>query len=363
MVFVCSALGVVAVAMAWVLWRRRQETGDRRQETGGRSGRTFGLALLTSVSCLLSPVFCLLFLPGCDRPEAPEAVWGDTGRGAGQMIYPRAITYSVADDTVWVVDRGARVIHLRGQDGAFINEWSMPANQYGRPVGISTDAQGNVWVPDTHYSRIIVYRPDGTEWFRYGELGVGAGQFIWPTDVLVLPDGRVIVSEYGSGQEGPNDRIQIFRVEEGPDGLPTLVFERQIGQFGTGEAQFRRPQSIAVVGGRLWVADSSNHRLKAFDLEGTLLKTVGTEPGDGPGQFRFPFGLDVDEDGKLLVSEFGNNRIQRIDPETGQSLGTWGRLGARPGELKYPWGVAWDALRGRCVVLDSGNDRVQVVDF
>src|SRR5690606_35184059 len=158
-----------------------------------------------------------------------------------------------------------RIIHFDAGSGEFIHEWNMPANDYGRPVGISVDLEGNVWVPDTHYSRIIVYRPDGTEWFRYGELGVEPGQFIWPTDILVLEDGRVVISEYGSGTEGPRDRVQIFRRVQGENG-PTLEVERQIGRFGIGPGEFRRPQSMAMVGQTLWVADSSNHRLAAFEI-------------------------------------------------------------------------------------------------
>jgi hypothetical protein len=29
--------------------------------------------------------------------------------------------------------------------------------------------------------------------------------------------------------------------------------------------------------------------------------------------------------------------------------------------LKYPWGLAYDPLRDRVIVLDSGNDRMQVI--
>jgi hypothetical protein len=63
-------------------------------------------------------------------------------------------------------------------------------------------------------------------------------------------------------------------------------------------------------------------------------------------------------DGTLIVAEFGNNRIQHFDAD-GRSLGVYGGVGRGDGELQYPWAVA--AGDDRIFVLDSGNNRVQVI--
>jgi hypothetical protein len=65
-------------------------------------------------------------------------------------------------------------------------------------------------------------------------------------------------------------------------------------------------------------------------------------------------------DDTLLIAEFGNNRVQRFDT-AGRSLGVYGRIGRGEGELQYPWGVA--ASNDRIFVLDSGNNRVQVIEM
>lgn len=353
--FTCA----IAAGLATLLW-----TIGRMKDEGGRMKQSrFRLRFILRPSSFI--VFALV-LVSCDRPPPPVAVWSSLGTDDGHLIQPRGIVYSEADDVVYVVDRTARIQKFDADTGQFLLGWNMPANRYGKPVGLGIDGEGNVWVPDTHYYRVIVYRQDGTEWFRFGEQGTGPGQFIWPTDVLILeesPTLRVLVAEYGAGQMGNNDRIQLF--ERAADG--TMQVKAQIGSFGTADGQFRRPQSIERIGDELWVADAANQRLVVFSLRdedfGAFLRNVGAGVGDAPGEFRFPYGLDLDAEGNLLVAEFGNNRLQKIDPVTGASLGIWGSVGTRPGQLKFPWGIAFDPTRNRTIAVDSGNDRLQVVKF
>ena len=285
---------------------------------------------------------------GCGRSSSePSATWLDTGTGPGQVVYPRGLAYSPADDTIFVVDRMARVQHL-DRDGKFLNAWDMPDRRSGKPVGLSVGPDGNVYVPDTHYYRIIVYTPLGKEVRRWGSFGRGPGQFVYPTDIQFDRQGRCFVAEYGD-----NDRIQVFS----PEGK----WLYQFGAFGQGDGQFIRPQDMVIDGDTLYVTDACNHRICVFTTDGKWVRNMGT-CGSGPGQFRFPYGLDMDREGNLIVSEFGNNRVQRIDKATGRGLGTWGGAGRDPGQLAYPWGVIVDR-RDRVVVSDAGNNRLQVLSF
>lgn len=52
--------------------------------------------------------------------------------------------------------------------------------------------------------------------------------------------------------------------------------------------------------GVTYVADEMGSSVRAYDPTGTYLGTVGAE-GDGPGEFRYLLGLDVDRDGRLHV--------------------------------------------------------------
>jgi DNA-binding beta-propeller fold protein YncE len=315
-----------------------EEHPGRRSADSALPRRGGGAALLFLVACLFI---------GCSGGNRPDDVWCETGTGPAQTVYPRAIAYSPSDDTFFIVDRQARIQHL-DRTGKFLNEWHTPESLQGKPVGLTVGPDGNLWVPDTHYHRVLVYARDGTLVRQFGSRGTGPGQFIYPTDVAFGPDGRVFVSEYGD-----HDRVQVFDM----DG----VYKYEFGTFGEGDGQFSRPQSMVVRGNEIYITDACNHRLVVFTLDGQFVRNIGGV-GSDLGQFRFPYGLDMDADGNLIVCEFGNNRVQKVDPKTGRGVAMWGGPGREVGQLAYPWGVAVDK-RDRVVTVDAGNNRLQVFQF
>ena len=287
---------------------------------------------------------------GCGDRAKPEAIWCETGTGPGEVVYPRAITYDSCADQFYVIDRTAHVQRL-DHDGHCLRDWQMPEWKLGKPVGASVGPDGNLWVPDTHYHRVVVYSPDGKMLSTFGSEGFGDGQFELPTDIAFDDAGgslKVFVSEYGG-----NDRVQVF------DAAWHKLY--QFGRFGTGDGEFSRPQSILIDHGLVYITDACNHRIVVFKTDGTFVRNMGSV-GAGLGQFRFPFGLDEDREGHLIVCEFGNNRVQMVDKETGRGLKSWGTAGREPGQLAYPWGVAVDK-DDRVVAVDAGNNRLQVFEF
>ena len=297
---------------------------------------------------------CCAALAGCEPPPMSDngvvGVIGELGLAPGQFTYPRSLAID-GGGRIYVVDKSARIQRF-GPDGRFQTEWTSPESQAGKPIGLFADdrpAPGpgpRLFVADTHYHRVLVYDGDGHELARFGQEGAGDGQFILPTDVRTDAAGRIYVSEYGG-----NDRITRW--------TPDFQFDRVLTTGEIAGQPLRRPNAIDIDDDQtLWVADSCNHRVLRFDLDGQLLAAWGTV-GREPGQMRYPYDIACLPGGEILVCEFGNSRLQWFDRQ-GHSRRTWGTEGRRLGQVWAPWGAAV-APDGRLYVLDSLNARVQIV--
>ncbi|MGB7160602.1 MAG: 6-bladed beta-propeller [Tepidisphaeraceae bacterium] len=349
MVGIVIVLTMVTVALTWLGLRAVTPVSEPRRRPGSFARQDPGLRLQLRHRRVGVIVLALLVVAGCDETSKPDAIWCEPGTGPVQLVYPRAIGYDEKDNSYFVIDRLAHVYHL-DRKGNPLNDWRMPEMQAGKPVGVSIGPDGNVYVPDTHYHRVIVYTRNGKELRRWGSFGHEPGQFIYPTDIDFDAAGNVFVAEYGD-----NDRIQVF--------TPEGTFLRQFGKFGQGDGEFMRPQSILVDADEdlVYITDHANHRINVFKTNGTFVRNL-CQRGSGLGELRFPYGLAQDSRGRLIVCEFGNNRVQLIDKETGRGIKTWGAGGHEPGQLAYPCGVTVDG-DDRVVAVDAGNNRLQVFEF
>ena len=131
---------------------------------------------------------------------------------------------------------------------------------------------------------------------------------------------------------------------------------RDRGSFGPDQGQFSGPEGIVVYGNTVYVADTDNDRIQAFDLDGNYLFQWGST-GSADGQLDEPTGIAVDAHGYVYVSEENNHRVQKFTP-TGDFLAKWGSRGAGNGQFEFPYDLVVDAA-GNVYVTDWGNDRVQ----
>jgi peptidylamidoglycolate lyase len=97
----------------------------------------------------------------------------------------------------------------------------------------------------------------------------------------------------------------------------------EAGTPGANEGHFNRPTDVAVLkDGSLVVSDGyENTRVARFAADGTFLLAWGS-PGTGPGQFNLPHGIDVDDSGHVFVADRGNSRVQVFDT-SGHFLAEW----------------------------------------
>ena len=60
---------------------------------------------------------------------------------------------------------------------------------------------------------------------------------------------------------------------------------------------------------RIFIADTGHHRIVICTREGYYITHFGTE-GSGPGELKRPSGIDITNDGTIVVSDSGNKRLQ-----------------------------------------------------
>jgi len=95
------------------------------------------------------------------------------------------------------------------------------------------------------------------------------------------------------------------------------------------------------------------------------LTTFGTY-GTGPGEFRFPQGIDLDEDGHIFVVDSENNRVQHWINNGDGTFSfdfAFGSLGRNAGEMFYPIAMAVDNAYGEIHITDPLNKRIQTFDL
>lgn len=178
----------------------------------------------------------------------------------------------------------------------------------------------------------------------FGGLGSGPGQLApGAGGVALSPSGRIYVADTG------NHRIQSFA----PGGAPAGTF----AGLGDGVARLNRPVGVAVDGtGRVYVSEADGDRLHRFAADGAPLGTSGGH-GSGPGRLDDPRGVAIAGDGSILVVDGTNARVQVFAP-TGGHLGGWGARGTGPGQFTDPDGIAV-APGGDVYVTDRAAGRVQ----
>jgi DNA-binding beta-propeller fold protein YncE len=230
--------------------------------------------------------------------------------GAGwELAYPSAVTM---DDKglFYILQRGDKAdpVLVVNKDGKIVRSWGK--GMYEIPHSIRIDPQGNVWTADSGSSMIYKFTPEGK---KLMEISVGeqpAGRTTGSrgtSDIAFGPNGRIFISDgYG------NARVLEYNAKG----------ERvnQWGSAGNGPGQFRQPHGIAVDDENIvYVADRQNARLQRFDLSGKYLGEWSDLGRVTAVAFR---------DGNLWIGTQFNNESNesdgwhmKIDRKTGKILG------------------------------------------
>jgi streptogramin lyase len=209
-------------------------------------------------------------------------------------------------------------------------------------------------------------------------VGIGRHTYEVHEDWMRPPEGVEIMA--ASVTVDSKDRVYCFN--RSPE-HPVLVFDRE-GNFlsSWGKGLFAFPHTIrADRDDNLWLVDRDHGQMMLFTTSGKLLRTIGTKgvrsdtgipPGytksdgwkyvtHGGGPFNLPTDIDLNAAGEMFVTDgYGNARVHKFAADSTHIL-SWGDPGTGPGQFNLPHSV-WIDRRGRVLIADRENDRVQVFD-
>ncbi|HKR02527.1 MAG TPA: thioredoxin-like domain-containing protein [Pyrinomonadaceae bacterium] len=262
----------------------------------------------------------------------------------------------------------------RGQaDGAF------ESSSFYRPQGMALD-NDSLYVADTenHLIRRIDLKArkvetiagTGKQMEEYGQSGPARSISLnSPWDLQLV--GRTLYI----AMAGPH---QIWKLDLEKREVSTFAGSgREARRDGAlSEAGFAQPSGLATDGKTLYVADSEANIIRAIDLA-SAKPTVRTLAGgdlfefgdeDGAGdevRLQHPLGLAV-LDGKVLIADTYNHKIKELDPQEGKVRTLFGK--GKPGQADgaaqtfyEPGGLS--VAGGKLYVADTNNHAVRVVDL
>ena len=200
------------------------------------------------------------------------------------------------------------------------------AARLANPFGVAVSDSGNVYIADTENHRIRMVSPTG-----------------------------VITTVAGTGAPGSSgDRRAATR------------------------ARLSSPKGLALdAEGRLYIADSGNHRIRVIDSSGTISTVAGTGHSGFTGdnglaaeaRLSRPSAVAIDAFGEVYIADTGNHRIRKVANGIVTTVAGSSRSGfegdggpADLAALSSPEGVAVDMF-GTIFIADTRNHRVRKVDL
>jgi sugar lactone lactonase YvrE len=232
-----------------------------------------------------------------------QRAWGEDVASAGPGDTPAPNDFEICVATTDTCQAGTTVGAALGGELNF-------------PVGVATDAAGNVYVADTDHNRIQKFDSSGNFQRAWGEDVASAG----PGDTPAPDDFEICVAGVDTCKIGTNGT---------PVGTP-------VAQGG----EMNQPNGVATdAAGNVYVADTGHNRIQKFDSSGNFQRAWGEDVASaGPGNTGVGFEICV----------------AGVDTcKTGETVGA-----ALGGEMNIPFGVATDAA-GNVYVADQGHNRIQ----
>ena len=254
--------------------------------------------------------------------------------------------------------------------------------QLNLPSGVAVDDKGNIYISDRSNNRVRVVDNKGTITTFAGNGGDGYKGDLGPaTQAQLSKPFGLALDKKGNLYIADRENNRVRKVN--PQGIITTV-AGDGGFFFMGDngpsyrASIAGPTGVVVdKNGILYIADRNNNRIRSVDTQGMIRTVAGTGQQDYNGESEIardtnlylPFGVALDQDGKILIIDRSHYRIRRMDPRRGSIetvAGNGVKMFAGDGgpatgaKLSFPHGIAVDK-KGNVIFSDKGHYRIRRV--
>ena len=286
-------------------------------------GSPFPIAVTPSAQSLNKPV---RVVQGLDRPK------GTAINSKGQMI---------------VVEGGGTCVSVLTPEGEKIRTFGTAGKgngQLSNAYGVTVDKDDNIYVADNSNHRIQKFNSEGEFVAAVGGYGSNQLQFNYPVGIVYNHrDNNLYVAD------NANHRIQVLTTD--------LKFVRSFGTRGSGNGQLLSSFNIAFDdANNLYVTDYSNHRVQVLTTEGQFLRTF-KQKANGQ-QLKHPWAIAIDSSNTVYVSEDGPNCVS-VFTSQGDYITMFGGYGSEEGQFKYIYGLSINNSDS-IIASDRDNRRLQI---
>lgn len=317
--------------------------------------------LLAAMALKLKPAPVVLPALRAGMPQGQEVMefvqfLAGPDEGAVQgFVQPMAVAFD-AGENIYVSDAGLHRILVFNKEGKFLYALGGPGAAYpapgiqdtwqpgmfNYPYGLDVGEDHRLYVADMLNRRVQVFDLEGRflDWFPQNPR---PGEELFPRDVVMRHNLVYVANPF---------QVMIY--------TPFGSFVSSFGKPGQRPGEFWQINGLAVgEDGTIYVSDSMNQRLQAFDPQGRLL-WVYPEPGglSFDKSLLLPRQLALDSSGRIyLANALGFN--VSVLTQAGELINAVGERGSRPWQFDQPTGIAV-SKGGLVAVAEKVNSRVQI---
>ena len=172
---------------------------------------------------------------------------------------------------------------------------------------------------------------------------------------------KVVFTPITRGLHQLHVRVHDINIPGSPLCIPVSISPKMRGNPVKSITGLKSPWGIDVTDdGLMIVSEYGGHCITVLDREGKKINSFGSL-GSGRGQFKGPSGIAVTSNRTILVGDSVNHQIQELTME-GECIACIGESGNGHLQFWCPRGITINKTTGQVFVADENNHRIQVLN-